>query len=154
MRAHNRGRRRSGYGPDAPFRDFLPDRQQHIDHVRRGDSPSRKVAQLQESMALEAREPLAGLDGAFPAGGILAMILACGVAKRHFGGSFAPSLRKHIATVDLDRLAKFIGFLSRLRERKQLGAAQADILAFAVTLQPKKEAPPRLSTFRNSPSPS
>lgn len=82
------------------------------------------------------------IDGAFPAGGILAVILARGFAERHFGRGFVLPLRQHIATVDLDRLAEFIGFLTRLRKRKQLGAAQADILALAVALQPKKPRGP------------
>lgn len=60
----------------------------------------------------------------------------------HLGGGFVLPFRQHIATLDLDRLAKFVGFLTRLRKRKQLGAAQADILPFAVTLQPKKPRGP------------
>lgn len=104
------------------FGNLLPDRQQDFDDIRSGDSPGWKIAQLRKGVAFEAGEPLARIDGAFPAGGILFMILARGFAECHLGGGFVFPLRKHIATVDLDRLAKLVGFLTRLRKRKQLGA--------------------------------
>src|SRR3546814_10358078 len=63
------------------------------------------------------------------------MILARRFAECQFGHRFIFPLGKYIATIDLDGLAKFIGFLPSLREGKQLGAAQADVLTLAVALQ-------------------
>lgn len=66
------------------------------------------------------------------------MIFARRFAERHLGGGFGPPLGQHIATVDLDCLANVMGFLPCFYKWKQLGASEANIMAFAAALEPEK----------------
>src|SRR3546814_910777 len=68
------------------FGNFLPDRRQHRDNVGRANSAGRNVAQFRKGVVFQTGEPLAGIDGAFPARLILSMILARGLAERHLRG--------------------------------------------------------------------
>src|SRR3546814_18197442 len=83
------------------FGNLLPDRQQHIDDVRRGDSSGRNIAQFRKSVSLEAGKPLPRIDGAFPSRRIFHMILAGRLAECPLCRSFALSFPHFTATIAL-----------------------------------------------------
>jgi len=65
-----------------------------------GTTPS-----FRESVIFQTGEPLAGIDGAFPARLVLGVVLASSLAERHLRGGFVLFLGQNVAPFDLDRLA-------------------------------------------------
>src|SRR3546814_15834446 len=89
------------------FGNLLPDRQQHIDDVRRGDSSGRNIAQFRKSVSLEAGKPLPRIDGACPSRRIFHMILAVPLPASPLRGRFRLFFRQSIVTLPFITLPTF-----------------------------------------------
>lgn len=96
-----------------------------------GTTPS-----FRESVIFQTGEPLAGIDGAFPARLVLGMILARGLAERNFRDGFVFPFGQNVAPFHLDRFMQFPRLLAGRHQREQLGAAQTDVLPLAIALKP------------------
>ena len=120
------------------FRDFLPDRREHMDDVSCGDTAGRNIAKLGEGVVLQTGQPLARVYSALPARLVFGVILCGGFAEGHLGGSLVLALRQNIAIFDLHGLAQFIRFFACLSQCDQLGAANSDVPTLAVLLEPQQ----------------
>src|SRR3546814_16732185 len=107
-------------------------------------SAGRNVAQFRKGVVFQTGEPLAGIDGAFPACLILSMILARGLAERHLRGGRVFPFGQNVAPLHLARLAQpyriVAVFLVELTEAvpvdHRAGGAQGGAIAPPVTFWP------------------
>src|SRR3546814_13912386 len=115
-------------------------------------SAGRNVAQFRKGVVFQTGEPLAGIDGAFPARLILSMILARGLAERHLRGGLVFPFGQNVAPLHLDRLAQPSRLVAGFRQRQQLGATQSYIISLPIALPtPDPRGPPAIVPFQKQP---
>src|SRR3546814_14955550 len=85
-------------------------------------SAGRNVAQFRKGVVFQTGEPLAGIDGAFPARLVISLIFARGLAERHIRGGLVFPFGQNVAQLKLHRLSQPSRLVPGFTPPPQLGA--------------------------------